>query len=95
MANLKKTIKQTTSTLKKFHSPLATKLFLAWLLTLLVGFLLSKYVYHVSFDYVGTKLYDWDGGWYLRIVRHGYPDLKASAPNFGNKALAFFQLTPS
>jgi Gpi18-like mannosyltransferase len=90
MAEFKKILKRIKRSLKPFYFPFATKLFLVWLLAMFIGFLLSKYLYHVSFDYIITKLYDWDGGWYLRIIRHGYPSLKGHPSKFGNKALAFF-----
>jgi mannosyltransferase PIG-V len=57
----------------------------------LITFLVALAITAVSDQALTDVLAHWDGGWYLRVVRHGYPDTVATG--FGLQAqttLAFF-----
>jgi len=82
--------------IKKHYSVFGAYLFLAWAAIMIVGVLSACVLFKISPNQSFGYLHHWDGGWYLKIVKNGYPDLRVATPdpNGRNGAVAFFPLYP-
>jgi len=80
--------------LKTVYDVFPVKVFLMWAAALLGGLVIAKLAFHIPISLLIAKLYEWDGGWYLKIIQNGYPTLAGSEPTIGDGALAFFPLYP-
>lgn len=80
--------------LKTVYDVFPVKVFLLWLVALLCGLVVAKFAFHIPINLLIAKLYEWDGGWYLKIIQNGYPTLAGSEPTIEDGALAFFPLYP-
>lgn len=70
------------------------KVFLLWLAALVTGLVVAKFAFHIPINLLVAKLYEWDGGWYLKIIQNGYPTLTGGELTIEDGVLAFFPLYP-